>query len=137
ASPLVGKVVEGALLGGYTFDRYKQEKDEFLAKEVQLVVLAHPDHQADAEARKARYGWVSENVNRARDLINEPGSVVTPEYLAERAGEIAKEVALEIEILDPAGLKARRYEGLLRVGQGSAHPPRLVILRHLPRNSSS
>jgi leucyl aminopeptidase len=136
ASPLVGKVVEGAVLGAYSFDRYHLEKDEFLAREAQLTVFAHPDHQADAEARKARYAWVSENVNQARDLINEPGSVVTPEYLAERAGEIAKEVGLEIETLDPAGLKARGYLGLLHVGQGSAHPPRMVILRHVPRKPS-
>ncbi len=137
AAPFVGKVVEGALLGAYSFDRYKQEKDEFLEKEAQLLVFAHPDHQADAEARKARYAWVAENVNRARDAINEPGSVVTPAYLAERADEIAKEVELEAEILDPAGLKARGYQGLLRVGQGSAHPPRMVILRHVPRKASA
>jgi leucyl aminopeptidase len=136
AAPLVGKVVEGAVIGAYTFDRYKQEKDEFLPKDVQLTVFVHPEHQADAEARKARYAWVSENVNRARDLINEPGSVVTPEFLADRAGEIAKEVGLEVEILDPAGLKARGYQGTLRVGQGSAHPPRMVILRHAPRQVS-
>ena len=132
AAPLVGKVVEGAVIGAYTFDRYKQEKDEFLQRDLQLVLLVHPDHQADAEARKARYAWVSENVNRARDAINEPGAVVTPEYLADRAGEIAKEVGLEVEILDPAGLKARGYEGCLHVGAGSAHPPRMVILRHRP-----
>jgi len=137
AAPLVGKVVEGAVLGAYTFDRYKQEKDEFLQKELQLVLLVHPDHQADAEARKARYAWVSENVSRARDLINEPGAVVTPEYIADRAGEIAKEVDLEVEILDPAGLKARGYEGCLHVGAGSAHPPRMVILRHRPPRGSA
>jgi leucyl aminopeptidase len=136
AAPLVGKVVEGAVLGAYTFDRYKQEKDEFLQKDLQLVLLVHPDHQADAEARKSRYGWVSENVNRARDLINEPGSVVTPEFLADRAGEIAKEVDLEAEILDPAGLKARGYEGCLHVGAGSSHPPRMVILRSRPSRTS-
>jgi leucyl aminopeptidase len=136
AAPLVGKVVEGAVIGAYTFDRYKKEKDEFLQREAQVLVLAHPDHQADAEARKARYAWVSENVNRCRDLINEPGSVVTPEFLADRAGEVAKEVDLEIEILDPAGLKARGYEGILSVGKGSAHPPRMVILRHNPRKAS-
>jgi leucyl aminopeptidase len=67
AAPLVGKVVEGAALGTYTFDRYRQEKDEFFAKEAQLVIVTHPDHQVDAEARKARYSWVSFNVNRARD----------------------------------------------------------------------
>jgi leucyl aminopeptidase len=133
AAPLVGKAVEGA----DTFDRYRQEKDEFLQKEATLTIVTHPDHQADAEARKGRYAWVSENVNQARDVINEPGAVVTPAYLAERAGEIAKEVGLEIEILDPAGLKARGYQGLLRVGQGSPHPPRMVILRHVPRKESA
>lgn len=136
AAPMIGKAVEGAVLGAYTFDRYRQEKDEFLAKDAQLTILVHPDHQADAEARKARYAWVSENANRARDVINEPANVVNPEYLAERAAEIAKEVELEAEILDPAGLKARGYAGILRVGQGSAHPPRMVILRHVPRKAS-
>jgi leucyl aminopeptidase len=135
-APFVGKVVEGAVVGAYTFDRYKQEKDEFLAKEAQLLIYVHPEHYADAEARKARYAWVSENVNQARDLINEPGAAVTPEVLADRASEIAKELELEIEVLDPAGLKARGYQGLLRVGQGSPNPPRLVILRHVPRKPS-
>jgi leucyl aminopeptidase len=137
AAPMVGKVVEGAVIGAYTFDRYKQEKDDFLQREAQLVIIAHPDHRADAEARKGRYAWVSENVNRARDLINEPGAVVTPDFLAERAEEVAKEVGLEVEILDPAGLKARGYMGLNRVGQGSAHPPRMAILRHVPRKTSA
>ncbi len=137
AAPYVGKVVEGAVLGAYTFDRYRQEKDEFLAKDAQLVIFAHPDHQADAEARKSRYAWVSENVNLCRDLVNEPGSVVTPEVLADRASEIAKEVGLEIETLDPAALKARGYNGLLRVGAGSPHPPRMVVLRHVPRQASA
>ena len=105
-------------------------------EEVQLTVLVHPDHQADAEARKARYAWVSENVNRCRDLINEPGAAVTPAVIAEKAADIAKEVGLEIEILDPAGLKARGYHGIVHVGQGSMHPPRMVILRHVPRKPS-
>src|SRR5262249_22967247 len=33
--------------------------------------------------------------------------------------------------------KARGYQGLLHVGQGSSHPPRLVILRHVPRQDSA
>jgi len=136
AAPLIGKAAEGAVLGSYGFEKYKQEKDEFLAREAQLTIIAHPDHEPDAEARKARYVWVSENVNHARDLINEPGSVVTPEFLAEQASDAAKGLGLEVEVLDPAGLKARGYNGLLRVGQGSVHPPRMVILRHVPRRTS-
>ncbi|MFN8095971.1 MAG: leucyl aminopeptidase [Vicinamibacteria bacterium] len=136
AAPFVGKAVEGAVLGTYVFDRYRQEKDDFLAKEGSLTVLAHPDHEADAEARKARYAWVSENVNRARDLINEPGSVVTPESLAADAGEVGREVELEVEVLDPAALRARGYQGILHVGAGSSHPGRMVVLRHVPRKAS-
>ncbi len=133
ASPFVGKVVEGAVLGTYTFDRYRQEKDEFFAKDAELTIFAHPDHETDAEARKSRYLWVSENVNRARDFINEPGAVVTPEAFAKEAAEIAREVDLESEILDPAALEARGYQGILRVGAGSSHPGCMIVLRLVPR----
>jgi leucyl aminopeptidase len=62
--------------------------------------------------------------------------VVTPERLASRAAAIAKEVGLELEVLDPTGLQGRGYTGLLHVGRGSEHPPRMVILRHLPKKAS-
>jgi leucyl aminopeptidase len=136
AAPYVGKAAEGAVLGTYTFDRYRQEKDEFFAKEAQLTILVHREHEVDAEARKARYAWVAENVNGARDLINEPGDVVTPESIAGLAGEIAREVDLEVEVLDPAALKARGHQGILHVGAGSPHPGRMVVLRHVPRLAS-
>ena len=132
AAPYVGKAVEGAVLGTYSFDRYRQEKETFFAREASLTILVHPDHQADAEARRQRYAWVSENANRAREIINEPGGAVTPAVLADLAGEAAKEVGLECETLDPAGLRSRGYTGLLQVGQGSAHAPRMVVLRHVP-----
>ena len=136
AAPLVGKATEGAVIGSYVFDRYKQEKDEFFAKDATFTILAHPEHQADAEARRARYLWVSENVNRARDLINEPGNVVTPEVIAAAASEIAREVELEVEVLDPTALKAKGYAGILHVGAGSPHSGRMVVLRHVPRKAS-
>jgi len=135
-APYVGKVVEGAVVGSYTFDRYQQERDTFLAEEAELTLLVDPSHQADAEARLGLYAWLSDNVNRCRDLINEPAAVVTPEYVADRAAEIALEADLELETLDPNGLRARGLEGLLRVGQGSVHPPRLVVLRHVPKAPS-
>jgi leucyl aminopeptidase len=136
AAPFVGKVVEGALLGSYTFDRYRQEKDDFFRKEASLTLYVHKDHEADAEARKSRYLWVSENVNRARDFINEPGAVVTPEVLAREATDIAGEVDLEVEILDPTALEARGYQGIVRVGAGSQHPGRMIVMRLVPRKPS-
>jgi|JI10StandDraft_1071094.scaffolds.fasta_scaffold11476_10 leucyl aminopeptidase len=137
AAPLVGKVVEGVVLGAYTFDRHRQEKERFFKEKLSLEVVVHPDHQADAEARKARYAWVSENVNLARDLINEPANIVNPVVFAEQAQQIALETGLQCEVLDETALKARGYRGLLHVGAGSPTPPRMVILRHIPRQSSA
>ncbi len=136
AAPYVGKVVEGAVIGAYRFDKYMQERDSFLAERCQLTIFAHADHEADAEARKSRYSCVSESVNFSRDLINEPGAVATPEYLADRASEIAKESSLELDILELAALEARDYMGLIRVGQGSPHTPRMIVLRHVPERAS-
>ena len=137
SAPLVGKAVEGAVLGAYTFDRHRIEKERFFKEKLSLEIVVHPDHQADAEARKARYAWVSENVNLARDLINEPANIVNPVVLAERAQQIALEMGLQCEVLDETALKAKGYRGLLHVGSGSATPPRMVILRHIPRQSSA
>lgn len=137
AGPLCGKAVEGAVISLYTFDKYKREKDRFLRDRLQLEIVVHPDHHADAEARKARYLWVSENVNLARDLINEPANVVTPVTLAERAAAIAQEAGLQCEVLDETALKAKGYAGLLHVGAGSATPPRMVIMRYVPRTPST
>lgn len=137
AAPLVGKAVEGAVLGAYTFDHHRVEKERFFKEKLALEIVVHPDHQADAEARKARYAWVSENVNLARDLINEPANVLTPQVLAERAQAIAAETGLQCEVLDETALKAKGYKGLIHVGAGSATPPRMVILRHIPRQSSA
>ena len=137
ASALVGKAVEGTVLGIYTFDQHRFEKERFFKEKLSVEIVIHPDHQADAEARKARYAWVSENVNLARDLINEPANVVNPVILAERAQQIALETGLQCEVLDEMALKAKGYRGLLHVGAGSATPPRMVILRHIPRQSSA
>ena len=136
SAPFVGKVVEGAVIGSYTFDRYRQEKDDFFAKDAELTIFVHKDRETDAEARKSRYLWVSENVNRARDFINEPGAVVTPEVFASEATDIAREVDLESETLDPAALEARGYQGIARVGAGSEHPGRMIVLRMVPRKAS-
>ena len=98
-------------LGAYTFDRHRLEKERFFKEKLSLEIVVHPDHQADAEARKARYAWVSENVNLARDLINEPANIVTPVVLAERAQQIALEGGLQCEVLDETALKAGQHHG--------------------------
>jgi leucyl aminopeptidase len=137
AAPFVGKAVEGALLGSYCFDSYNKdskEKQAFFDKmRVDLIVLKSNDEQNQRSLN--RYITVSDAVNYARDLINEPGSVVTPERLAKDAREIAAESKLDVRIWDAKQLKKEGFNGLIEVGKGSANKPRLIRLSYRSEGS--
>jgi leucyl aminopeptidase len=73
----------------------------------------------------------AEATNRARDLQNLPSNVATPEFLAERAREIAGEHGtLEFEAFGRDGIKALGMGSFLSVAQGSDMEPRLIVLRY-------
>jgi leucyl aminopeptidase len=133
AAPYIGKAVEGAILGAYSFDRYKSEKAGLDSIQVTLAALKSHDQQNRHYLQ--RYTIVSEAVNEARDMINEPGSVATPEYLAEAARKIAKESDLDLKVWDERRLQKEGYNGLLQVGRGSSHPPRLIRLAYRARKA--
>lgn len=128
AVAFVGKAVEGAILGSYSFERYKKEKSGLDKIHVDLVALRSHDQQNQHYLN--RYTIVCEAINQARDLINEPGSVATPQYLAEAAHRIAEDADLEIKVWDEKKLQKEGYNGLIQVGRGSAHPPRMIRLSY-------
>jgi leucyl aminopeptidase len=128
AVPFIGKAVEGAILGGYSFDRYKQEKSRLDKIQIQLAVLE--DHEESNQRNLNRYTIVSNAANEARTLINEPGGVANPEFIAEAARKVARESNLEIKVWDEKRLQKEGYNGLIQVGQGSASPPRMIRLSY-------
>jgi leucyl aminopeptidase len=66
-----------------------------------------------------------------RDLANLPGNVCTPTYLAEQAQTIAKQhPSLKVKVLDEAAIRREKMGCLLAVSQGSAQPPRFIVLEH-------
>jgi len=128
AVPYVGKAVEGAMLGGYTFDHYKAEKSDL--SKIQFKILGLKSHDQKNRHYVSRYTLVSEAINEAREVVNEPGSVATPEYLAEAARNIAKKGDLDLKIWDEKKLQKDGFNGLLQVGRGSSYPPRLIRLSY-------
>lgn len=135
ALPYVGKAVEGAILGAYSFDRYKREKAGF--DKIRFNIAGLKTYDKENQRHVSRYTLVSEAVNEARDVINEPGSVVTPEYLAQVARDIAKESGLELRVWDEKKLQKDGYNGLLQVGRGSAYPPRLIRLAYRAKKAKA
>jgi leucyl aminopeptidase len=125
-----GAAVEGALLGAYTYTRYKSHPKPSALRRLTVGVTDPRDRGARAAIRRAQI--VAEAVTCTRDLVNVPPNDLYPEALAERTAEAGRAAGLEVEVLNERALRRQGYGGILGVGAGSARPPRLVRLRHLP-----
>ncbi|MFQ5801262.1 MAG: leucyl aminopeptidase [Candidatus Methylomirabilales bacterium] len=122
-------VTEGALLGLYTFDRYKKEEDHKAIEEVSLLLR---DQMQRFEVRDAcaRGQIIAEAVNLARDLVNEPSNSLTPQDLAAQAQAVAKAHRLTCQILERRQLQRLGMGAFLGVAQGSSQPPILLVLSY-------
>ena len=66
----------------------------------------------------------------AKDLGNLPPNICTPAYLAGRARELAKRYRMKITVLERADMERLGMHTLLSVAQGSAQPPKLIVLEY-------
>src|SRR5205807_7266038 len=80
---------EGAILGLFEPDMYKTQNKEERRIDELILVAAASGAEAELAAGVERGRIIAEAVNMARELSNEPSSVLTPSELAERAKEVA------------------------------------------------
>ncbi|OFX30029.1 MAG: hypothetical protein A2Z07_13060 [Armatimonadetes bacterium RBG_16_67_12] len=120
---------EGALLGTYTFTKYRKEKGHTI--DIDLLA-ANRAEAAAVEAGRRRGQVIAEAVNYARDLVNEPANIMTPDALAAEARRTTKGTKLKVLVLGPQELKKRGMEVILAVGAASVHTPRLILLDYTP-----
>lgn len=137
ADAAVQAAVEGALLGSYSFDRYKSSKTggakKDRAKEPKLREVQLLGKSGEARGAKVAIGRaqiIAESVSWARDLVNTPAGDMPPETLAAEARKMAKAAGLKIKVWTPAELERGGMGGILGVGQGSERPPRLIELSY-------
>ncbi|MEE1759325.1 leucyl aminopeptidase [Streptomyces sp. SP18BB07] len=131
----VAAVAEGALLGAYSFDAYKEQGKDSKAKNgkaplAEVVLLGAKPRDKAHKAAVERAVAVTEELNRARDLINTPPNDLDPEAFAAVAQTAAKEHGIKVTVLDEKALAKGGYGGILGVGAGSAATPRLVQLTY-------
>jgi leucyl aminopeptidase len=128
----ISSTAEGILLGIYEFSKYKtSDTKEIRTKSVLFSSGGVKDSGFNEEIEFAQL--ISESVNMARDLVNEPPVYLTPSKLAEIASQIAKEGGLKCEIFDYSEIEKRGMAGLMAVSSGSEEPPRFMHLTYEPQ----
>jgi leucyl aminopeptidase len=119
---------EGVLLGSYQFTLKSGGSPDQDPGEVRLL-LAGPASRA---ALVERAVVVAGAVALARDLANTPSMIKSPEWLAAEAAAVAAEHGLSSRVWREAELAAGGFGGILAVGSGSVHSPRLIELSYQP-----
>lgn len=122
----VGAMAEGALLGLYTYTAQKSAPtpDEF-PQTLDIHTTA-----SDAEANLQIARAIAAGVFTARDLVNAPPNVCTPDHMAQIAREAAEATGMSFQALDRAAMAELKMGALLGVAQGSETPPRFIVLEH-------
>ncbi|MCW5581078.1 MAG: leucyl aminopeptidase [Luteimonas sp.] len=122
----------GAELGQYRFDKYRSRKDDGdgARPSAGALVIRTAVGKAAGEAYAAQWKPVADGVAFARDLSTEPANALWPEAFVARVREQARGLPVRIEVLDVPAMQKLGMGGILAVGQGSARPPRLLLVRY-------
>ncbi len=127
---------EGLLLGGYKFSMRDKAASSATAgtspdggRSVRLLLPAAPEA---GDRRPARAATIAAAVALARDLINTPSGIKTPDWLAARAVEVAERHGLGVRVRGTAELARDGFGGIVAVGAGSQHPPCMIQLTYAP-----
>lgn len=127
----VQAAVEGALLAAYSYRKPGQTDVK-----VGEIALIAPEGDPITEAFNTGV-TIAEAVMRARDWVNTPPNMLSPEIFADQAKTIGREARIDVEVLDEKALAKEGYGGILTVGGGSSRPPRLVRYSWNPRGAST
>ncbi len=74
---------------------------------------------------------VGEGIRLARHLAEQPGNICTPSFLAAQARKMGAEFpALKTRILNRKDMESLGMGAFLAVAQGSAEPPKLIIMEY-------
>ncbi len=121
-------LVETLADGEYLYDQFKSKKAEPKALK-KITLIADKAELADVERGSLHAQAIASGMSFTKDLGNLPPNLCHPSYLAEEAKALGKaHKNLKVEILDEKKLKELGAGAFIAVGQGSAQPPRMIVM---------
>ena len=126
-------LVEGAELAEIDYDIYKSDR-----KDTSVHTLTVIAGEFDSRARTEIQDGFAEGLilagaqNFTRSLVNEPGNVLTPTVLGQRAATMSSQSGLRCEVHSTAKLLELGMGAFQAVAQGSSEPPALIVMTYEP-----
>jgi leucyl aminopeptidase len=130
-------LVEGAELAEIDYDIYKSDRKDTSVHTL-TVIAAEPDAKTRAEIHEGfAEGLILAGAqNFTRALVNEPGNILTPTILGQRAAAMCAQAGLRCEVHSTAKLLELGMGAFQAVAQGSAEPPALIVMTYEPEGGA-
>ncbi|AXK49377.1 leucyl aminopeptidase [Aliarcobacter trophiarum LMG 25534] len=126
-------LVEGAILGSYSFVNYKSEKEN--KKQELSFVLEEREQELNTILKESLI--IANAVNCARDMVNTTPQDFTPKTFVKEAQKIAKDLDLECDILGEKELEKQKMMSMYSVGKASIHESQLIHLKYKPKKAKT
>jgi leucyl aminopeptidase len=136
----IAALVEGLLLGSYSYTRYKSEKKPSRLQTLHLSSTAYDGTAGDATALESAVSdaaILAGATNFARDLVNTTPDDMTPNDMAIVAQDLAKVCGLDCDIFDENALFEENMNAMLMVARASTHKPRMIHLAYKPKEAKA
>jgi len=131
-------MVEGFILGAYSFETYKSKKNKSKLNDIAISLEEYNEREIDIEKaslllHKAQI--TADATNFTRDIVNTIPEDCYPDVMASIAEGMAEDTGLKCHILKTKELRKEKMETLLAVGRASRHRSRVIHLTHKPKNA--
>ncbi len=93
------------------------------------VYLDLPNGEKDFN-KLSEISAIAESVLIARDMVNEPANMLTPDTMTARMADLAEKAGCTVEILDDKQMKELGMNALLAVGGSAGNLPRMAVLTY-------
>ena len=119
---------EGLYLGKYNFNKYKTKISN--KSEIKTIKIISPEKFPDV------YKYINDGKEFAtaecfaRDLVNEPANILSPEKFSEYAIEISKDKSIKCNVYDSDQINSLGMGAFLGVTSGSDRAPKFIHLNY-------
>lgn len=131
-SYFIQTMLEGIILGNYSFDKYKSDKEN----PQKLSVIIHYTNRNLLNEILLTSEKIMKAVSFTRDLVNEPSITLTPAELSKRAKNELQKLGINVRIFDRKELQKRKMNAILAVGGASDKPPCMIVAHYKPKIKS-
>ncbi len=119
----------GATLRSYQFSGYKTTAKDTKSVPLKQVTL-HVGNAKQAQKDWVQQNAIAEGVYLARDLMNQPPNICTPENFVAAVRDAVKSLPVTLTVLDEKTIAKKGLGALQAVARGSRHPAYVLIAEY-------